>query len=155
MKFNCANITLYLYNMADSDSEIEFKRQHNKREMEEDRPVTDTEEIIQQQECDELDRAASVLSSIDDIPELEDVIVQQPRSRRTRENDYLGVPRDPHARGDLSGNARRPISHTSTPMKPQTYNGDGDWESYLSQFDNLSASSCRNLLNFGDLWFQL
>ena len=41
--------------MADSDSEIEFNRQHNNREMEEDRPVTDTEETIQQQECDELD----------------------------------------------------------------------------------------------------
>ena len=76
-----------------------------------------------------------MLSSIDDIPELEDVPVQQPRSRRTRENDYLGVPRDPHARRDLSGNARRPISHTSTPMKPQTYNGDEDWESYLSHFE--------------------
>ena len=42
---------------------------------------------------------------------------------------------DPHARGDLSGNARRPLSHTSTPMKPQTYNGDEDWESYLSHFE--------------------
>ena len=121
--------------MADSDSEIEFNRQHNNREMEEDRPATDTEEIIEQQEHDELDRAAAVLSSIDDIPELEDVPVQQPRSRRTRENDYLGASMDPHARGDLSGNARRPISHTSTPMKPQTYNGDEDWESYLSHFE--------------------
>ena len=92
--------------MADSDSEIEFNRQHNNIKMEEDRPVTDTEEIIQKQEHDELDR---VLSSIDDIPELEDVPVQQPRSRRTRENDYLGVPMDPHARGDLSGNARRQL----------------------------------------------
>ena len=121
--------------MADSDSEIEFNRQHSNREMEEDRPATDTEEIIQQQEHDEPDRAASVLSSIDDIPELEDAPVQQPRSRRTRENDYLGASMDPHARGDLSGNARRPISHTSTPMKPQTYNGDEDWESYLSHFE--------------------
>ena len=93
--------------MEDSDSEIEFNRQHNNIKIEEDQPVTDTEEIIQKQEHDELDRAASVLSSKDDIPELEDVPVQQPRSRRTRENDYLGVPMDPHARGDLSGNARR------------------------------------------------
>ena len=54
--------------MVDSDSEIEFNRQHNDTEMEEDRPGTDTEELDQQQEHDIHDRATSVLSSIDDIP---------------------------------------------------------------------------------------
>ena len=110
--------------MADCDSEIEFNTQHNNREMEEDRPLTDTEEIIQQQEHDELDQAASVLSSIDNSCDLD-----VPGRMITWEFPWI------HMLGDLSGNARRPISHTSTPMKPQTYNGDEDWESYLSHFE--------------------
>ena len=77
-----------------------------------------------------------MLSSTDDIPRLEDAPVQQPRSRLTMEGEYLGVPIDPRAaRGDLSENARRSISHTSMPMQPQTYNGDEDWESYLNQIE--------------------
>ena len=60
--------------MADSDSEKEFNRQHNDTEMEEDQPGMDTEELDPQQEHDIHDRAASVLSSINDKPELEDAI---------------------------------------------------------------------------------
>ena len=83
--------------MADSDSEIEFNRQHNDTEMEEDRPGTDTEELDQQQEHDIHDRAASVMSSIDDIPELEVAHEQEPQSRPTVESEYLGIPIDPQA----------------------------------------------------------
>ena len=123
--------------MADSDSEIEFNRQHNDTEMEEDRPGTDTEELDQQQEHDIHDRAASVLSSIDDIPELEDAPEQEPQSRPTMESEYLGIPIDPQAKGDISGNASCSILHACTAphMKPQTYNGDEDWESYLNHFE--------------------
>ena len=120
--------------MADSDSEIEFNRQHNNTEME-DRPGTDTEELDQQQEHDIHARAASVLSSIDDIPELEDAPEQEPQSRPTMESEYLGIPIDPQAKGDISGNASCSILHTSPHMKPQTYNGDEDWESYLNHFE--------------------
>ena len=120
--------------MADSDSEIEFNRQHNDTEME-DQPGTDTEELDQQQEHDVHDRAASVLSSISDIPELEDAPEQEPQSRPTVESKYLGIPIDPQAKGDISGNASCFILHTSPHMKPQTYNGDQDWESYLNHFE--------------------
>ena len=119
--------------MADSDSGIEFNRQHNDTEMEENRPGTDTEELDQQQEHDVYDRAASVLS-IDDIPEPKDGPAQQPRSRLTMKAEYLGIPIDPHASRDISGNASCYILHTSPHMKPQTYNGDEDWESYLNHF---------------------
>ena len=121
--------------MADSDSEIEFNRQPNNQEMENDRPDTDTEEQDQEQENDMHDRAASVLSSLDDPPELVNFPPQPPRSRRTLENEYLGIPVNPNDRGDISGNARTSILHTSPPMKPQTYNGDEDWESYLNHFE--------------------
>ena len=57
--------------MADCDSEIEFNRRHNYTEVEEDQPGADIEELDQQQEHDIHDRAASVLSSIDHIPEIE------------------------------------------------------------------------------------
>ena len=121
--------------MADSDSRIVFNRQHNDREMEEDQPGTDTEDLDQQQEHDVHDRAASVLSSIYDIPELEDAPEQEPPSRPTIESEYLGIPIDPQAKGDISGNASCSILHTSPHMKPQTYNGDEDWESYLNHFE--------------------
>ena len=121
--------------MADSDSEIEFNRQHNDTEMEEDRPGTCTEELDQQQEHDIHDGAASVLSSIDSIPEPEDDPAQQPRSRLTMEAEYLGIPIDAHVSGDISGNASCSILHTSPHMKPQSYNGDEDWESYLNHFE--------------------
>ena len=121
--------------MADSDSEIEFNRQHNDTEMEEDRPGTNIEELDQQQEHDIHDRAASVLSSIDHIPEIEDDPTQQPRSRLTMESEYLGIPIGPHAKGDIRGNASCSILHTSPHMKPPTYNGDEDWESYLNHFE--------------------
>ena len=120
--------------MADSDSRIVFIRQHNDTEME-DQPGTDTEELDQQQEHDIHDRAASVLSSIDDIPELEDAPEQEPQSRPTMESEYLRIPIDPQAKGDISGNASCSILHTSSHMKPQTYNGDEDWESYLNHFE--------------------
>ena len=119
--------------MADCDSEIVFNRQHNDTEME-DQPNTDTEELDQQQEQDIHDRAASVLSSIHDIPELEDAPEQEPQSKPTMESEYLGIPIDPQAKGDTSGNAGCSILHTSH-MKPQTYNGDEDWESYLNHFE--------------------
>ena len=121
--------------MADSDSEIEFNRQHNDTEMEEGQPGTNTEELDQQQEHDIHDRAASVLSSFEDIPELEDASEQEPQSRPTRETEYLGIPIDLQAKGDISGNASCSILHTSPNMKPQTYNGDEDWESYLNHFE--------------------
>ena len=121
--------------MVDSDSEIEFNRQHNDTEMEEDRPGTDTEELDQQQEHDIHDRATSVLSSIDDIPELEDAPEQEPQSRPTMKSEYLGIPIDPQAKRDISGNESCSIMHTSPHMKPQTYNGDEDWESYLNHFE--------------------
>ena len=121
--------------MADSDSEIEFNTQHNDTEMEEDQPGADIEELDQQQEHDIHDRAASVLSSIDDIPEIEDDPTQQPRSRLTMESEYLGIPIDPQAKGDIRGNASCSILHSSPHMKPQTYNGDEDWESYLNHFE--------------------
>ena len=121
--------------MADSDSEIEFNRQHNDTETEEDRPGTNTEELDQQQEHDIYDRAASVLSSIDNIPELEDTPEQEPQSRPTMESEYLGIRIDPQAKGDISGNASCSILHTSPHMKPQIYNGDEDWESYLNHFE--------------------
>ena len=121
--------------MADSDSRIVFNRQHNDTEMEEDRSGMDIEELDQQQEHDIHDRAASVLSSIDDIPELEDAPEQEPQSRPTMESEYLGIPIDPQAKGDISGNASCSILHTSPHMKPQTYNGDEDWESYLNHFE--------------------
>ena len=121
--------------MADSDSEIEFNRQHDDTEMEEDRPGADIEELDQQQEHDIHDRAASVLSSINDIPELEDTPVQEPQSRPTLESEYLGIPIDPQAKGDISGNASCYILHTSPHMKPQIYNGDEAWESYLNHFE--------------------
>ena len=121
--------------MADSDSEIEFNRQHNDTEMEEDQPGIDIEELDQQQEHDIHDRAASVLSSIDDIPELEDAPEQEPQSRPTMESKYLGSLLDPQVKEDISGNASCPILHTSPHMKPQTYNGDKDWESYLNHFE--------------------
>ena len=121
--------------MADSDSEIEFNRRHNDTEMEEDQPGTHTEELDQQQQHDIHDRAASVLSSIDDIPELEEAPEQEPQSRPTMESEYLGIPIDPQAKGDISGNASCSILHTSPHMKPQTYNGDEDWESYLNHFE--------------------
>ena len=120
--------------MADSDSEIKFNRQHNDTEME-DRPGTNTEELDQQQEQDIHDRTASVLSSIDDIPELEDAPEQEPQSRPSMESEYLGIPIDPQAKRDISGNASCSILHTSPHMKPQTYNGDEDWESYLNHFE--------------------
>ena len=75
--------------MPDSDSEIEFNRRHNDTEMEEDQPSTHSEELDQQQEHDIHDRAASVLSSIDDIPELEDAPEQKPQSRPTMDSKYL------------------------------------------------------------------
>ena len=121
--------------MADSDSEIDFNRQHNDTEMEEDRPGTNIEELDQQQEHDVHDRAASVLSSIDHISEIEDDPTQQPRSRLTMESEFLGIPIDPQAKGDIRGNASCSILHTSPHMKPQTYNGDEDWESYLNHFE--------------------
>ena len=121
--------------MADSDSEIEFNRRHNDTEMEEDQPGTLTEELDQQHEHDIHDRAASVLSSIDDIPELEEAPEQEPQSRPTMDSEYLGIPIDPQAKGDISGNASCHILHTSPHMKPQTYNGDEDWESYLNHFE--------------------
>ena len=62
--------------------------------MEEDQPGTDTEDLDQQQEHDVHDRAASVLSSIDDIPELEEAPEQEPQSRPTMESEYLGIPID-------------------------------------------------------------
>ena len=80
--------------MADSDSEIEFNRRHNDTEMEENRSGVDIEELDQQQEHDVYDQAASVLSSIDDIPELEDAPEQEPQSRPTVESEYLGIPID-------------------------------------------------------------
>ena len=121
--------------MADRHSEIELNRQHNDTEIEEDRPGTDSEELDQQQEHDIHDREASVLSSIDDIPELEDAPEQEPQSRPTMESEYLGIPIDPQATGDIRGNASCSILHTSPHMKPQTYNGDEDWESYLNHFE--------------------
>ena len=87
--------------MADSDSEIEFNRQHNDAEIEEDRQGMDTEELDQQQDHDIHDRAASVLSSIDNIPELEDAPEQEPQSRPTMESEYLGIPIDPQVKGDI------------------------------------------------------
>ena len=120
--------------MADSDSEIVFNRQHNDTEME-DQPGTDTEELDQLQEHDVHDRAASVLSSIDNIPELEEAPEQEPQSRPTMESEYLGIPIDPKAKGDISGNASCSILHTSPHMKPLTYNDDEDWESYLNHFE--------------------
>ena len=121
--------------MADSDSRIVIIRQHSDTEMEEDQPGTGIEELDQQQEHDIHDRAASVLSSIDDIPELEDAPEQEAQSRPTMESEYLGIPIDPQAKGDISGNASCSILHTSPHMKPQTYNGDEDWESYLNHFE--------------------
>ena len=104
--------------------------------MEGDRPDSDIEEQDQEHEDARLDRAASVLSSLDGIPALEDFPNQQPRSRRNLESEYLGIPIDPNARGDISTNARASATlHTSPPMKPQTFNGDEDWESYLSHFE--------------------
>ena len=70
-----------------------------------------------------------MLSSIDDIPELEDAPKQEPQSIPTVESKYLGIPIDQQAKGDVSGNASRSILHTSPHMKPQTYNGDEDWGS--------------------------
>ena len=99
--------------MADSDSEIEFNSEHNDTEME-DQPVTDTEELDRQQEHDVHDRAASVLPSINDIPEPEEDSAQQPRSRLNMEAEYLGIPIDSHANGDISGNASCSILHTCT-----------------------------------------
>ena len=121
--------------MADSDSEIELNKQHNDTEIEEDRPGTNSGELDQQQEHDIHDRAASVLSSIDHIPEIEDDPTQQPRSRLTMESEYLGIPIDPQVKGDIGGNASCSILYTSPHMKPQTYNGDEDWESYLNHFE--------------------
>ena len=126
--------------MADSDSETEFNRQHNDTEMEEDQPGTDTEELNQQQEHDIHDRAASVLSSIDDIPELEAAPEQEPQSRPTMESKYLGIPIDPQAKGDISGNASCPILHTSQHMKLQTYNVDE------------AGSLTSNVLNYALSW---
>ena len=51
------------------------------------------------------------------------------------ESEYLGIPIDPQAKGDIRGNASCSILHTSPHMKPQTYNGDEDWESYLNHFE--------------------
>ena len=122
--------------MADSDSEIEFNMEPNNRDMGDDRPDSDTEEHDQEQEDARLDRAASVLSSLEGMPALEDVPIQHPRSKRALEGEYLGIPIDQNARGDISTNARAPTTlHTSPPMKPQTFNGDEDWESYLSHFE--------------------
>ena len=53
----------------------------------------------------------------------------------TLENKYLGIHVNPNDRVDISGNTRTSILHTSTPMKPQTYNGDENWESYLNHFE--------------------
>ena len=68
--------------MADSDSEIEFNRQLNNQDMENDRPDTDTEEQDQEHENVMRERAASVLPSLDDPPELVNFPPQPPRSRR-------------------------------------------------------------------------
>ena len=51
------------------------------------------------------------------------------------EREYLGIPIDPQAKRDISGNASCYILHTSPQMKRQTYNGDEDWESYLKHFE--------------------
>ena len=72
--------------MADSDSEIELNRQPNTQEMENDWPDTDAEEQDQEQENDMRDRAASVLSSLEDPPELVKFPPQPPRSRRNLAN---------------------------------------------------------------------
>lgn len=116
--------------MADSDSEIEFNREREDRVMEEDRH--DTEEQVQEDRMS--NRAASIISSLMDDQDLAGVPVQQPIPRRELEGEYLGIPHDACARGDVSGNASAPVLH-SPPMKPQTYNGDEDWESYLSHFE--------------------
>ena len=77
----------------------------------EDRPGTDTLELDQQQEHDVHGQAVSVLSSIDEIQELEDAPVQQPRSRLTMEDEYLGVHIGPRARGDISSKASHYFLH--------------------------------------------
>ena len=122
--------------MADSDSEIEFSRQPQSPAMEGDRPDSDIEDQDHEVENARPNRAASVLSSVEGMPDLEDFAAQQPRSKRALEGEYLGIPIDTNARGDTSTNARAHATlHTSPPMKPQTFNGDEDWESYLSHFE--------------------
>ena len=51
------------------------------------------------------------------------------------ESEYLGIPIDTQAKEDISRNASCYILHTSPHMKPHTYNGDEDWESYLNHFE--------------------
>lgn len=118
--------------MADSDSEIEFNRLPENAAGGDDGQAEAIEEQLQENDVPE--RSASQVSSVDDTPDLMDVPVQQPRSRRTLEGEYLGIPIDNNARGDISDNSRNPVLK-SLPMKPQTYNGDEDWEAYLSHFE--------------------
>ena len=59
--------------MADSNSEIEFNMEPNNRDMGDDRPDSYTEEHDQEHEDARLDRAASVLSSLESMPALEAV----------------------------------------------------------------------------------
>ena len=119
--------------MADSDSESEFSRQPQSPAMEGERPDSDIEDQDHEVENARLNQAASVLSSLEGMPDLEDFAAQQPRSKRALEGEYLGIPIDANARGDTSTNARAHATlHTSPPMKPQTFNGDEDLESYLS-----------------------
>ena len=123
--------------MADSDSEIEFNMEPNKRDMGDDQPDSDTEEHDQEHEDARLDGAASVLSSLEGMPALEEIPIQHQPSKRALEGEYLGIPIDQNARGDISTNARAPTTlHTFPPMKPQTFNSNEDWESsYYRHFE--------------------
>lgn len=118
--------------MADSDSEIEFNQQPENVAGGDVRQ--DIEDENHSQNNEDLEKSTAELSSIDDMPDLMELPVQQPRSRRTLEGEYLGIPIDTNARGDIIDNARNSVLK-SLPMKPQTYNGDEDWEAYLSHFE--------------------
>lgn len=118
--------------MADSDSEIEFNQQPENATVGDVRQDREFEEHPQDNEA--LERSIEELSSMNDMPDLMELPVQQPRSRRTLEGEYLGIPIDTNARGDIIDNARNSVLK-ALPMKPQTYNGDEDWEAYLSHFE--------------------
>ena len=118
--------------MADSDSEIEFNQQPENATVGDVRQDREFEEHPQDNEA--LERSIEELSSMDDMPDLMELPVQQPRSRRTLEGEYLGIPIDTNARGDIIDNARNYVLK-ALPMKPQTYNRDEDWEAYLSHFE--------------------
>ena len=150
--------------MADSDSEIEFNMEPNNREMGDDRPDSDTEEHDQEHEDARLDRAASVLSSLEGMPALEDVPIQHPCSKRALEGEYLGIPIDQdkalYLAACLRGNAQvyymtlkvaeRSSYHTLTVKLGQRFGNTRQQPMWISRLEARMRKPNESVAELGD-----